>query len=324
MLRLLLSVLVATVVLTACGSDGGGTAPAPPQPMAAHPADFPTSTGKTLAQLTKGLLKGAVLNVSSFSSQKRGHDNRLGFAIVDRANKQLDVSAVAVYTARPDGTQLRGPFVAHRESLDVAAPYRSRQTSADLKSGDTFYVANVDYESRGPHVPIGLVRLDGRLVVADSTGALTVGARNGPPDVGDRAIKVDTLTAADVGGVLEKLSTRVPPAADMLTTNLADVLGKKPVVLLFATPALCHSRTCGPVVDIAEQVRAQSGKGVTFIQQEIYQDNDPGKPIRPQVARWRLPTEPWTFVIDRHGRIAARFEGVFSVGELARAVQAVK
>ncbi len=324
MLRLLPSALVATVVLSACGSDGGGTAPAPPQPIAGHPADFPSTAGKTLTQLTKGLKKGAVLNVSSFSSQKRGSDNRLGFAIVDRANKQLDVSSVAVYTAKPDGTELRGPFVAHRESLDVAAPYRSRQTSADLKSGATFYVANVDYPSRGPHVPIGLVRLDGRLVVADSTGALTVGDRNGPPDVGDRAIKVDTLTAADVGGALEKISTRVPPAADMLQANLADVLGRKPVVLLFATPALCHSRTCGPVVDIAEQVRAQSGKGVAFIQQEIYQDNDPGKPIRPQVARWRLPTEPWAFVIDRRGRIASRFEGVFSVGELARAVQAVK
>ena len=110
----------------------------------------------------------------------------------------------------------------------------------------------------------------------------------------------------------------------MLGTDFADVLGKKPVVLLFATPALCASRTCGPVVDIAEQVRAQSGKGVTFIQQEIYKDNDPGKPVRDQVAAWRLPTEPWAFVIDRAGKVAARFEGVFSVGELARAVAKVK
>jgi hypothetical protein len=325
MLRLLPSALVATVVLSACGgSDGGGTAPAPPQPMAAHEANFPSGRDKTLTQLTQGLKKGAVLNISSFSSQKRGHDNRLGFAIVDRANKQLDVSAVAVYTAKPDGSELRGPFVAHKESLDVAAPYRSRQTSADLESGDTFYVANVDYYSRGPHVAVGLVRLDGRLVVADSTGVLEVGTRNGPPDVGEKAIKVSTLTAADVGGALEKLSTRIPPAADMLQVDFADVLGKKPVVLLFATPALCQSRTCGPVVDIAEQVRAQSGAGVAFIQQEIYQDNDPGKPIRPQVSRWRLPTEPWAFVIDRRGKVAARFEGVFSVGELARAVEAVK
>ncbi len=110
----------------------------------------------------------------------------------------------------------------------------------------------------------------------------------------------------------------------MLSTDFADALGKKPVVLLFATPALCQSRTCGPVVDIAEQVRAENGKGVTFIQQEIFQDNDPGKPYRQQVLAWRLPTEPWAFVIDRRGRIAARFEGVFSVGELARAVERVK
>jgi hypothetical protein len=268
--------------------------------------------------------KAAILNVSSFSSQKRGHGNRLGFAIVDRANKQLDVSAVAVYTAKPDGSQLRGPFVARKESLAVQAPYRSRQTAADLKSGDTFYVADVAYSSSGMHIPVGLVRLDGRLVVADAPAALTVGTPNGPPDIGDRAIKIKTLTGADVGGDLTKLSTRIPPAADMLKDNFADVMGHKPVVLMFATPALCQSRTCGPVVDIAEQVRAEYGRGVSFIQQEIYQDNDPGKPVRAQVARWRLPTEPWTFVIDRHGKISARFEGVFSAGELARAVAAVK
>ena len=63
---------------------------------------------------------------------------------------------------------------------------------------------------------------------------------------------------------------------------------------------------------------------MTFIQQEIYRDNDPGKPVREQVSTWRLPTEPWAFVIDRSGRVAARFEGVFSTGELARAVARVR
>jgi hypothetical protein len=322
--RLLLSLLAAAAVLSACGSDDGGTAPAPPEPMAARPADFPSATGKRLSDLERGLPKGAILNVSSFSSQKPGHGNRLGFAIVDRANKQIDVSAVAVYTAKPDGSDLRGPFVAHKESLEVATPYRSRQTTADLRNGDTFYVANVAYPSRGPHVPIGLVRLDGRLVVADAPTALAVGTKNGPPDVGDKAIKVHTLTGADVGGNLKKITTRVPPPPGMLDTDFADVVGRKPVVLLFATPALCQSRTCGPVVDIAEQVRSENGKGVTFIQQEIYQDNDANKPVRPQVAAWRLPTEPWAFVVDRHGRISSRFEGVFSAGELARAVARVQ
>ena len=324
MARLLLFLLAAAVALSACGSDDdGGAAPAPPQPPAAAPADFPSADGKTLDELIAGLPHGAILNVSSFKSQQRGR-NRLGFAIVDRANKQIDVSAVAVYTAKPDGSDLRGPFAARKESLDVDTRYRSAQTASDLASGDTFYVAEAVYGSRGPHVAIGLVRLDGRLVVADSVGELMVGEKGGPPKVGQRAIEVHTQTGADVGGDLTKLSTRIPPPPEMLDTDFADALGKKPVVLLFATPALCASRTCGPVVDIAEEVRAENGKGVTFIQQEIYQDNDPGKPYRPQVLAWRLPTEPWAFVVDRDGKIAERFEGVFSVGELARAVERVK
>ena len=319
----LLAILLAAVALASCGSEEGGSAPAPPEPAAARPADFPSGAGKTLTELTAGLKEGAILTPSSFSSQKVGSDNRLGFAIVDRANKQIDVSEVAVYTAKPDGSELRGPFVARKESLDVKAPYRSALTDSDLANGKTFYVAMPEFASAGRHIAVGLVRLDGRLVVADAPAALNVGAKNGPPDVGDKAIKVHTLTPADVGGDLKKLTTRVPPAPDLLSTDFADVVGRKPVVLLFATPALCQSRTCGPVVDIAEQVRAENGEGVTFIQQEIYQDNDANKPVRPQVAAWRLPTEPWAFVIDRHGKIAARFEGVFSTGELARAVARV-
>ncbi|MDP2711436.1 MAG: hypothetical protein Q8O56_09475 [Solirubrobacteraceae bacterium] len=324
MARLLFFLLASTVVLAACGADDdGGAAPAPAQPAAAAPAHFPSVEGKTLQALVEGLPKGAILNVSSAKGQRVGR-NRLGFAIVDRANKQIDVSAVAVYTARPDGTQLRGPFVARKESLDVATQYRSAQTSSDLASGDSFYVADAVYGSRGPHIALGLVRLDGRLVVAEPVSALPIGEQGGPPQIGERAIRVKTQTGADVGGDLTRISTRIPPAPRLLETNFADVVGKKPVVLLFATPALCASRTCGPVVDIAEQVRAQNGKGVTFIHQEIYQDNDPGKPFRQPVLAWRLPTEPWAFVIDRSGKVSARFEGVFSVGELARAVERVK
>ncbi|HEY1538723.1 MAG TPA: hypothetical protein VGF63_04935 [Solirubrobacteraceae bacterium] len=320
-----LAILAAAVALSSCGSaDDGGTTPAPPEPASARPADFPVARGKTLAQLTRGLKEGAILNPSSATSQKPGADNRLGFAIVDRANKQIDVSEVAVYTARPDGTQLRGPFVARKESLDVETAYRSAQTASDLANGKTFYVARPAFASAGPNIAVGLVKLDGRLTVADAPAALNVGVRNGPPDVGDQAIRMHTLTGADVGGVLSKLSTRVPPPPKMLDTDFDDVVGKKPVVLLFATPALCQSRTCGPVVDIASQVQAQNGKGVTFIQQEIYQDNNPNKPLRPQVTKWRLATEPWAFVIDRHGRISSRFEGVFSTGELARAVARVQ
>jgi len=320
----LLYALVASVVvlLSACGSDEGGMAPAPPQPAAAQPAGFPSAKGKTLAELTEGVSEGVVLKVASLYSQVVGR-NRFSFALVDRADKQLDVSDVAMYVASEDGMKVRGPFVAHKESLNVAAPYRSQLTSGDLASGNTFYVAHPKFKTAGMHQIIGLARLDGRLVVADSPVTVPVGFRGGPPKIGDKAIRVHTQTAADVGGNMQQITTRIPPAPELLKTDFADVVGKKPVVLLFATPALCQSRTCGPVVDIAEEVRAKYGGGVTFIQNEIFTDNNPDKPPRPQVKAWRLPSEPWAFVLDRRGRIVERFESVFSVGELARAVAKV-
>jgi hypothetical protein len=105
--------------------------------------------------------------------------------------------------------------------------------------------------------------------------------------------------------------------------DLADVLGEKPVVLLFATPALCLSRVCGPVVDVAEQVKAEYGDDVAFIHQEIWIDNEPGGPqnLRPQVKEYGLFTEPWLFVIDENGEVATRIEGAFSVDELESALE---
>jgi hypothetical protein len=39
------------------------------------------------------------------------------------------------------------------------------------------------------------------------------------------------------------------------------------------------------------------------------------------VKAWHLPTEPWTFVVDRKGLIRARFEGSVGVRELEAAVR---
>src|SRR5262249_61406169 len=104
-------------------------------------------------------------------------------------------------------------------------------------------------------------------------------------------------------GAAPALDPRRPEAKDLLQDDPADVLGKKPVVITFATPQLCQSRVCGPVVDIVEQVKAAAPKDVAFIHQEIYKDNQINKGVRPQVAAGRLASEPWTFVIDTNGKI---------------------
>ena len=83
-------------------------------------------------------------------------------------------------------------------------------------------------------------------------------------------------------------------------------------MLLFATPQFCQSRVCGPVVDVAEQVKEEYGDEAAFIHMEIWKDNDPGKEtVRPQVRAFNLPSEPWLFTIDRQGTVSSVIEGAF-------------
>src|SRR6185295_4055213 len=206
--------------------------------------------------------------------------------------------------------------IARSESLAVSGTFRSHTTAADVNAAKAVYVAAVPFHRWGRQIVVAIAKLDGRLTMASPFTADVARHPSGPPDVGDRAIAVHTRTLADVGDDAAQLDTRSPPATDLLKTDLADVVGKKPVVITFATPALCQSRVCGPVVDIVEQAKATDG--IAFIHQEIYKDNKfrPGN-VQGPVAAWRLPTEPWTFVIAKSGRIAARFEGPFSLGERA-------
>jgi len=141
-----------------------------------------------------------------------------------------------------------------------------------------------------------------------------------PPRVGQAAIKIATPTSAQTGRDVSSIDTRVPPS-DMHRDNFADVLGKKPTVLTFATPQLCQSRVCGPVVDEILQLESEYRGRASFIHMEIYRDNEVSKGFRQQVRAWKLPTEPWVFTIDRRGRIAGRIEGPASIAEFRALIE---
>ena len=165
-----------------------------------------------------------------------------------------------------------------------------------------------------------MAKLDGRLVLSSAFEA-QVGQPGGPPKVGESAPKVHTPTLDSVAGDAARISTRSPAATGLLTTDLFDVYGKQPVALLFATPALCQSRVCGPVVDVLEEARATDKSGKTaYITNEIYQENRVDRGLRSQPAAYGLPTEPWLFVLDAQGKVVERIEGAFSLTELRRAI----
>ncbi len=316
----ILAVFALCLVGAGCGGDGDDEAADKP-PAPARPQDFPKPKGRTLAQLTKELGgEGPVLSPSV--SQLQPGSNRFGFGLFDRSRAQITDAPAAVYVARAGGGKAVGPVAARYESLAVEAQFQSRSVASDPDAAKSLYVANVKFDKPGRYEVLGVLRLDGRLVAAGNAGgAVTVASTSRVPEVGDGAPRVSTPTKAQVGGNIERIDTRQPPST-MHEADFADVLGKKPAILLFATPALCQSRVCGPVVDIAEQVKARRGDEAEFIHQEIFVDNEVDKGFRPQVLKWRLPTEPWVFAVDRRGQVAARIEGAFSADELERAVDA--
>jgi hypothetical protein len=103
--------------------------------------------------------------------------------------------------------------------------------------------------------------------------------------------------------------------------SFADVVGQKPVALLFSTPQLCQSRVCGPVTDIAMQLKAKYGDQMEFIHQEVYVDNDPKAGLREPLKAFNLRTEPWLFVVGADGRITARLEGSFGMRAFENALK---
>ncbi len=212
-----------------------------------------------------------------------------------------------------------GPFPAAIETLQTQPAFRAQTTTSDPDAASVVYRTDVDFPSNGEWRIAALVKQDGKLT-ATLLPSAEVGRFTKVPKVGQKAPLIHTPTPADVGGDLAKITTRIPPDTQN-TVDYADVLGKEPIVLLFATPQFCISRVCGPVVDVAEQLKQLYGDRVAFIHMEIYTDNDPNKPVRPQVRAFHLPSEPWLFAIGRDGRIEDEIDGAFGVEELTRVVK---
>jgi hypothetical protein len=310
-----------------CGGDTGEPSPPPGQSesqfersleraASVTAADFEQPRGRTLQQIAETVRAGPRVGLAT--SEYTPGENRLAFGVVDQDNRFL-YGKTAVYLATTPQSKAEGPFPAPASSLIVDPPFRSRGSATESGAIAAIYAARVPVRRPGSY-PVLVVTKSSRGTVGAPT-TIKVARRSGIPAVGERAPRPSTDTLASAGGDVEAIDTRVPPS-DMHDADFADVVGEKPVALLFATPRLCQTRVCGPVTDIALQLKRKYGDEVEFIHQEVYVDNDTKKGLRPPLRRFGLRSEPWLFTIDREGRVAARLEGSFGIEEFDRAVKA--
>jgi hypothetical protein len=284
-------------------------------------SEFPPSRGRTLGQIAGAADRGKLVVSPAGMVFDVGH-NRFPFGVFTVGGEPVDDADVALYFARGLNGKARGPYPARVDSLQTKAAFRAQTTARDPDAATSVYVVpRIALNGPGEWTILAVVKEEDRLT-ATRLPSIVAGQFSNVPDVGERPPRIHTPTAADVGGDLSQIDTRIPPDS-MHSADFADVLGDKPILLVFATPQLCQSRVCGPVVDIAEQVKAAFEDRAEFIHMEVYEKNDPNLGLRPQLRAFHLPTEPWAFVIDREGVITARFEGAFGVEELSRAMERV-
>ena len=325
-----LAAIVATLTAAGCGG-GGSEDPVEQVPEesglrsqvagARNPtaADFPNTNGMSLQELANSI-GGAGPQLAQANSVLTVGENRLAFGMIDPAGKPV-YGKTAVYIAPTPDAKALGPYPAPADVLLTSPPFRSKQAATESDPFAAIYAGTVPFSKPGQWALMAVTQSGGKLMAAPGQVKVVTKRQDAVPDIGEPAPRVQTDTIASAKGDEESIDTRIPTAPKLHQTSFSDVVGKKPVALLFATPQLCSSRVCGPVTDIALQLQAEYGDRVEFIHQEVYADNKPDKGLRKPLQQFNLRTEPWLFVVDRNGEVTARLEGSFGVDAFEQAIK---
>jgi hypothetical protein len=205
--------------------------------------------------------------------------------------------------------------------------YVDPQQGGFQRSGDSgAYVARVTFDEAGDWgVQVTVVR--GGSSPHPVPYRFNVLPHTPEPAVGDPAPASVQATLATAPRI-EDIDSSYPPRPQMHDVTIADALkAGKPLVIAFATPAFCQSRTCAPVMDtVMDPLYAAYKDRATFIHVEPYalpqlRQSNVLEPVR-AMREWNLQTEPWVFVVGKDGRVAAKFEGIMGRAEVEEALVA--
>ncbi len=151
---------------------------------------------------------------------------------------------------------------------------------------------------------------DGKIAQAQFT--IEVKEESQSPVVGDMALPSENRTLATEPDISKLSSGNEPNPAFYQVTVKEALDSERPSVIVFSTPAFCQTAICAPVLNSVETVYESLGDEVNFIHLEIYKQFNPELILADEMTEWQLATEPWTYVLDDTGRVAARLGGPVS------------
>lgn len=143
-------------------------------------------------------------------------------------------------------------------------------------------------------------------------------AKTPVPVPGRPMISVPSPTVADAMGV-NPICTR-QPACPLHQVSLDKELAQhRPLAVLFATPALCTSRTCGPVLEVLLTQAPAFADRIGFIHVEVWTDLQAQHNV-PAFAAYHLTFEPILFLAGADGSVKDRLDGPFDIQECREAL----
>ncbi|MQG75800.1 MAG: hypothetical protein FI703_00550 [SAR202 cluster bacterium] len=155
------------------------------------------------------------------------------------------------------------------------------------------------------------------------------------PGLGSKPPSAANKTSRDVAD-LKALTTRSTPDPDLYKLTIAEALEtEQPFLVVFASPALCTSPTCGPQTETVEELKDQYKGRANFIHVEVYdnpaeiQGDLSRARFAPIIDTWKFTqlenyrNESFVFIINSDGRISSKYEGYAAKEELEKGLEKV-
>lgn len=174
------------------------------------------------------------------------------------------------------------------------------------------------YKAQANFKESGFYELIIKINNSESKAMFNVNNESLTPNIGEKPPILKTLTAKEKDD-LKNITSDPNPDLNLYSISYEDsIKNSKPTIVLFSTPALCVSGTCGPILENLKKIKKEY-KEYNFIHIEVYK-NFIDKTLRDldtlevsdPVITWRLPTEPWIFFLDSNGILKSKFEGFIS------------
>jgi hypothetical protein len=171
--------------------------------------------------------------------------------------------------------------------------------------------------------------------VYTGTTVLEVSADEGTPALGSNVPGGDTPTMFDAHSLMHHISSDPEPVTAFYTWSLDDALAQhQPTVFILDSYAARPNAACGGALGILHDiffdypgltvVHAEPWKTVPGDDGMLQLDPPGGPPVLTEYATaWGITDPPWIFVIDRDGRLQAKFTGVVGSDELRAAMASV-